>query len=155
MKKPFYIFGVFVLTVAVITLILGLWTYTFKSVGGTLIKNYKSNKSTVSGYPVPFARDRWRNTPGRVIEYYYRVEDKAFYGDRIGMGFSYWTLSPFKILEWEGSMKGDYILPVYYSSHYPSISVLYRGPDWVMIIILVIIGSSSLRLSLWLNSRYA
>jgi hypothetical protein len=137
-----------------VTLGLGIWTFSFEQTNGILTNKVYEKISLGGPYPGnPFASDTGR-VPDYKVEYSYYVNGDKYKGNRIGMGLSHLTLTPFKEMYWEKHVSASSPIQVYYSKKLPSVSVLYCGVDWLVAFCFMAFGVISLVSSKWLKQKY-
>jgi len=117
----------------------GLWTYGFESTQGVLTKNETRRVRPVGDYVGPRAGASRRTVEHIDVCYRYAVGAVTFDSCRIGAGVSHVTLSPLAREPWEQLRPGATV-GVYYHRQHPNIAVLHRGPDWMMVGGLAVLG---------------
>ena len=160
LNRPFEWAGRVSFAAAGLLLIAGLWTFTFQAVEGELeFAEYRSQVPAVGAlWPVRGrirgASDVTMNQVGRYLDvsYRYRVDDEPRYASRIGMGVTTWTMWPFGRMPWQQRMDRGQSLRVYYSQQLPSVAVLHRGFDVLLVSGLTLVGWGLRRFSRWLRT---
>lgn len=154
MIKTLNILGYILLFCSLVTVSIGMWTFSFDQTTGTLVgKTYERIRLGGMHPGIPFASSTG-SIPNYDIEYTYSVGGHNYKSKRIGMGLSHLTLSPFERIYWEHNIKANSNIQVYYSDKLPAISVIYRGVDWVLSIFFIIFGSIIIVSSNWLKQKY-
>ncbi len=154
MIRTLNILGVMLLLCSLVIIGLGIWTFAFEQTNGILVNKIQKRISLGGTHPGnPFASNT-DNIPNYNVEYTYYVNGYKYNANKIGMGLSHLTLSPFKEMYWEEHVPASSPIQVYYSKKYPSVSVLYRGIDWIMAFCFLFFGVISLVSSKWLKQKY-
>jgi hypothetical protein len=153
LKRPFRAIGILFIAAAFAIFTLGIWTFSFESVSGRLLELHHERSMVSGDYPgIPFVGSRHKGVPSISVSYRYQVDETRYESSRVGMGFRPWSLSPFSLMDWERDIETDPAnLNVWHSPAIPGISVLHRGPDWVVTIAFAIVGLAFLTFSNWIS----
>jgi len=153
LQKPFYRIGQLLVFVSILLFSLGISTFFFKETTGTLTKNGLKSVLLKGGYVgIPYVP-----TPSSIsivdydLRYSYTVDGKQFEEERIGMGVNALTLSPFRKMEWEESIKRGEPIKVFYFPLAPNISVLHVGIDLLISFTLFFLGLALIKFSRWVH----